>query len=367
MTDPTGPLRIGALGVVPSPYQRDLFAALAARGDVALRVHYLEAAAPDSPWPDKPLAAHERVLRGRWLAMGTVRWHQCEPMPDIAANDFLIVNSYMSSTAQALMRQRAVPWAFWGERLRAQHGAVRTVIQRVLTAPLGRARFIAAIGTLAARDYAARLPGRPTVNIPYFCDIDAFRDRPARPGSRPGPSRVLFCGQMIARKGIDLLIDAFARVAGAGADAELVLIGREAGLDQWLAPLADGLRGRIHYRGFLPPEDLPAEFARADLFVLPSRHDGWGVVVNQALAAGLPLLASDAVGAAHDLIVDGRNGRIIPSGDSDALARVLGELLADPTQLAAMGARSRRMADSWTPAAGAGRWVDAIRGHLDPA
>ena len=63
--------RVVFLSVVPSPYQRDIFAALARRDDVDLRVDYLEAAAPDSPWPEKPLPDYSRILRGFWFPIGS--------------------------------------------------------------------------------------------------------------------------------------------------------------------------------------------------------------------------------------------------------------------------------------------------------
>ena len=105
---------------------------------------------------------------------------------------------------------------------------------------------------------------------------------------------------MIARKGVDLLLQAFARL---DARARLLLVGREADLPGWLAALpAERARAAWSTRASRPPEALPRFFARADVFVLPSRYDGWGVVVNQALGAGLPILCSDAVGAAADLV-----------------------------------------------------------------
>ena len=71
--------RVAFLSVVPSPYQRDIFAALARREEVDLRVDYLEAAAPDSPWPEKPLPEYSRILRGFWFSIGSARCHVNAP------------------------------------------------------------------------------------------------------------------------------------------------------------------------------------------------------------------------------------------------------------------------------------------------
>src|SRR5207244_779677 len=144
----------------------------------------------------------------------------------------------------------------------------------------------------------ARFPEPRHFNIPYHCGIAAFRPESPREHSRDQVT-FLFCGQMIARKGVDTLLEAF---AGLDARARLLLVGREAELPAMLSALPPVVRDRIKYAGFQAPEDLPRYFGQADVFVLPSRYDGWGVVVNQALGAGLPIICSDQVGAGFDLI-----------------------------------------------------------------
>lgn len=217
-----------------------------------------------------------------------------------------------------------------------------------------RAAGIAAIGTLAQRDYAARFPEPESFNIPYHCELAPF----ARPPRAPAQEVCfLFCGQMIARKGVDLLLQAFTLLEPR---ARLLLVGREAELPQWLAGLPGDVRARIEYAGFQAPEVLPRFFAHADVFVLPSRYDGWGVVVNQALGAGLPILCSDAVGAAADLVEPEVNGLVLPAGDAAALARAMHRLVEEPATRAAWSAASAARAERWTPLAGASKWVAAF-------
>jgi glycosyltransferase involved in cell wall biosynthesis len=104
--------------------------------------------------------------------------------------------------------------------------------------------------------------------------------------------------------------------------------------------------------GFRNPEDIPPIFAAADVFVLPSRHDGWGVVVNEALGAGLPIIASDRTGAAHDLVQHGVNGFVTGAGDVEAL-------VANPAQ--DFGETSRTLAEGWGLTLGVDRWLDLCR------
>jgi len=314
--------RVAFLSVVPSPYQRDIFAALARREDVDLRVYYLEAAAPDSPWPEKPLPDYSQILRGFWFPIGSARCHVNVPLPDFCDRELVVLNTMMSVTAQWLMRsgRRGLggkPWIFWGERLAER---ARGPIHARLTAPLHRAAAIVGIGSLAERQYAARYPEPRHFCIPYHCELAPFLDAP-RPARDPAETVFFFCGQMIARKGVDHLLEAFAALAQRYPRVRLLLAGREAELPALLAGVPEPARGRIEYAGFQPPEELPGEFARADVFVLPSRYDGWGVVVNQAIGAGLPVICSDAVGAGYDLVEPEVNGLRFPAGDAAALMR----------------------------------------------
>ena len=345
---------VAFFSVVPSPYQRDLFRALADHPAVRLRVFYLEAASPDSPWPEKPLASYERILRGFWFALGTARTHVNWPLPGLGSYDLVVMNTLMSLTAQWLMRVslRKKPWIFWGERL-SRGGALH---QR-LAAPLHRASGIASIGAFAEQDYRERFPEPRHFRIPYFCELDAFLSAPRR-ARDDGNVVFLFCGQMIARKGVDLLLAAFAEL---GPTARLLLVGREADLPALLAPLPADVRERCEYAGFQPPEELPRFFAQADVFVLPSRYDGWGVVVNQAIGAGLPVICSDMVGAGHDLVDEEVNGLKFRVGDSASLAEKMKRFVSEPALIAQWGAASRGKARTFTPEVGAQKWVAAFQ------
>lgn len=347
-------MRVAFISVVPSPYQRDLFRALARRPEVHLNVYYLEGAAPDSPWPEKALEPYEKILHGFWLPIGSARCHVNWPLPKLRDFDLVVMNTLMSITGQWLMRTvlRGRRWLFWGERL----GCGGALHQR-LAAPLHRASGIAAIGSFAEEDYRARFPEPRLFRIPYFCDLAPFLAAPRRLRN-DGHIVFLFCGQMIARKGIDLLLEAFQRL---GSGARLLLVGREAELPPLLAPLPKEVRERIVYAGFQPPEELPHFFSQADVFVLPSRYDGWGVVVNQALGAGLPIICSDMVGAGRDLVEEEVNGLHFPTGDSGALAEKMQRFLVHPSLCDHWGDVSRRRAPHWTPEAGAARWVETFQ------
>lgn len=353
------PLKVTVYSVVPSPYQRDLFSALAQLPELDLTVHYLEPASPDSPWPEKPLQPYEHILPGTYLTWGSSRFHWNWHLPN-RSSDVVVLNGYQNLVAQWILHTQAqhTPCLFWGEKMVASASGIKGQLQKRLAQGLNRCWGIAAIGSRAEQDYRQRFPNKPVFNIPYYCNLAEFSvDLPQRPRD---PITILFCGQMIARKGVDVLLKAFEQLIQSHLSARLLLVGREAELPQMLAALPPNVIQQIDYAGFQAPEDLPHFFNQADLFVLPSRYDGWGVVVNQALGAGLPIICSDAVGAAKDLVEPGVNGAIVATGDAIALFEVLAFYARQPHEIQAASQASLLKAKDWSPQAGAKRWLEVL-------
>ncbi|BAT55534.1 group 1 glycosyl transferase [Nostoc sp. NIES-3756] len=358
-------IRATFYAIVPSPYQRDIFYALSQHPEIDLQVFYLEPACSDSPWPEKPLQPYEKIIPGFHLAWGLSRFHFNWHLPKITESDVIILNGYMSITSQLLLRFQAkqIPCVFWGEKMVGASGGIKGKLQKTLARALEKCQAIAAIGSHAVQDYQQRFPGKPIFNIPYYCDLAAFsQEIPQRPRT---PITILFCGQMIARKGVDLLLQVLETLINMGLEARLLLVGREADLPQMLTQVSQTTQRYIEYAGFQAPEDLPQFFRQADIFVLPSRHDGWGVVVNQAVGAGLPVICSDAVGAANDLIEQGKNGYIFPNGDVAALTQILADYLQNPNAVAMASDASLQKSVMWSAKAGAQNWVDTLHQLID--
>lgn len=362
-------MKVLAISVTPSPYQREFFRALQRESGIDdLQVCYLEEAADDSPWKLDVLEPWERILPGRVLGKGRVRCHWNTALPDLREWDRVIVNAPLTAaTTQRVFRQLdrvgAPAWAFWGELLLRREG-LRGWIQRRLAARLDTADAIVAIGRTAKADYERRFPGVPVHDIPYACDLEVFQTA-ARVRQTANACRFLFAGQMISRKGVDVLLNAFANLRADGLPVELHLAGREGELSGWLDGLPQGVRGAIVYHGFIQPPGLPELFARADVFVLPSRHDGWGVVVNQALGAGMPVVTSTAAGAGRDLVEDQVNGIHVAPGDLSQLEAAMRDLATRPERRAAMSIAANVSAERIGPEAAAGKWLGVLRGLRD--
>jgi glycosyltransferase involved in cell wall biosynthesis len=170
------------------------------------------------------------------------------------------------------------------------------------------------------------------------------------------PFRFVFVGQIIHRKGLDLLVEALRRLADR--KFELIVVG-SGPLKAPLQSLTDAiLPQRVHWLGRRPISEIPELVSQSDCLVLPSRHDGWGAVVSEALMAGTPAICSDACGAAGVVKASGRGG-VFPSQDAAALVILLKQVLSEGRQTAVQRAQ---LAD-WGSCLGAesgAAYLDAI-------
>ena len=117
-----------------------------------------------------------------------------------------------------------------------------------------------------------------------------------------------------------------------------------------------GLSDRMLILGFLNQSQLPAVYRAADLLVLPSLYEPFGLVVNEAMLCGCPAAVSDRVGAKYDLVKEGQTGYIFPSGDVGAMAAILRKCLSDPEITRRMGGAARARLETWSPV----EYVDAL-------
>ena len=152
---------------------------------------------------------------------------------------------------------------------------------------------------------------------------------------------ILYVGQFIERKGLKQLVEAFSRLKREEKGVGLILVG-DGPQRQELVTRCQGVED-VHFTKIIQPEDLPLYYAIADVFVLPSLYDRFGIVVSEAMASGLPIIATEKVGASADIIRDGVNGYVVKDRDVDGLYEALRKILKDPQLSSWMGENSRRM------------------------
>jgi len=218
-------------------------------------------------------------------------------------------------------------------------GTAPQIIERE-QAEYAAADAIAVPTRFAAETFQARgVPAEKLLINPYGVDLTRFQPTEHAPEKKP---RILFVGRVGIRKGVPALLEAFAPLSG---EAELHLVGPvEPAMEKLFAALP---MAGVTVQGAVAAASLPAVYADADLFCLPSLEEGFPLVLLQAMAAGLPVVATPECGAA-DILTPGHEGEVVASWDGEALTAALAGLVTDPVRRADMGAQARaRVEAGW--------------------
>jgi glycosyltransferase involved in cell wall biosynthesis len=187
-------------------------------------------------------------------------------------------------------------------------------------------------------------------------DREAVR---AKWGAAKDTSVILFCAKLQPWKRPMDLLKAFAR---AGVSNALLVYAGDGAQRRELETEAVqlGVSDRVRFLGFVNQSQLPPVYASADLMVLPSEYEPFGLVVNEAACCGCAVAVSDRVGAAQDLVAPVDPRLVYPCGDIDALASVLRELSSRKEELRVLGERAKARMETWTTAEAAAAYIEAI-------
>jgi glycosyltransferase involved in cell wall biosynthesis len=351
----------------PSPHQLDFYEALRKLG-VDLSVLYLETLPPAR----LALGWHQpqRLVHGECVAP-----HGIDPfklVPDWRERVHVIpgYSRAVFRRAAVYLARAGVPWVHWSERSwPSWRSYLSWAVKRWYASLVNRSALGAlAQGDLAERDFV-RWGIRPEkIAHLYYAvrgiDNQTAPDEPTRQFIA-GRTSFVFVGRLARHKGSDVLLRAFAEIRPESRNVSLVLVG-EGPQAARCRQIVDtfGLRDYVLFRGVLPCNSVGSVLLASQVLVLPSRYDGWGVVLNEASSAGLALIASDHVGAANHLVEPGINGFRVRAGSVSSLAAAMSTYASDPGLSAAHGACSRLLFQRFSPDWSAARFVATIYSWL---
>ena len=382
-TEPAGePPRVVVVSPEPTPFRSLMFDRIATRPEIDLTVVYAGRTIARRTWTIVP--RHHAVFLGGLRVPGASKLllHDYPLTFGIlgaladARPDVVVVSGWSTFACQAAMlwcRAKRVPYVLLVEShdIGPRSGWRRIVKGVIVPRAVQSAARVLVIGRLARESVLAR-GGRPE-RIAWFANtidvvdwgnrVDRLADR--RPalrsdlGAGDDDDVVVLCvARLVPEKGLETLIRAVAEAH----DPRLLVVIQGQGPDgPELERLATELGVRLRLVGDVPWERVVEAYVAADIFALLSTHESWGVVVNEAAACGLPLILSDRVGAAYDLLRDGENGALVPSGDVVATAGAIRDLAADPAARLAEGACSRELMRGWGYEPSMDAFVIAVR------
>ncbi len=353
---------------MPSHHQRGFLDAIFASG-VDLQVRYygqLTQYRKDMGWGADQLQAWEQYVDAATINAGLLQ----------ELGDYVhIVPGYRDPALRKLIRllvRQGRRWLHWSEP--AQRGLrwyVAFAANRLYASIVNRyAQGALAIGDNAAADFRrwGVDPGKIAL-LPYC--VPGLRQSGAESRRATTTPVTFICvAALCHRKGIDILISAFASLLqrSAPGSARLLLLGPE------LEPAyrkrveqSSALAGHVEFLGPVAADAVKQHIDAADVLVLASRFDGWGMVLNEAASLGLPLIATDSVGAAHHLIEEGVNGFRVPGGNADAFADAMQRYVQQPALADAHGEASLQVFERWTPQANAQRLLAILTALRSPA
>jgi glycosyltransferase involved in cell wall biosynthesis len=387
--------RIACLSTHPIQYQAPLFRTLAARGDIDLKVFFLSdlsirgARDPgfgvNVMWDVPLLEGYEHEFLPVFGARDRLSfWRPLASrlFPDGArAREFdaLWVHGYAHHAllmAIFLAHRNGMKVLLRGDSQLAgdPFDLIRLRLKRALIPRLFRMidGFLA-IG-IRNRDYylSYGVAHERIFMMPYAVDNAYFSARAAEAhaarenfraalGLASGRPVILYASKLQAHKRPRDLLEAYARLArGMNPAPYLIFVGDGAERGALEARARELATDSVRFLGFRNQSELPALYDLADVFVLPSEREPWGLVLNEVMNAARPVVVSDRVGAAPDLVEDGVNGFMYPVGDVDTLADRLGRVLRDPERAAAMGRASLERVARYSYAADAEAFLAAL-------
>jgi glycosyltransferase involved in cell wall biosynthesis len=364
-------LRIAFLTDIVTPYMAAVFEALATRAE--LTVLFCSVSGTRAmPWATTQLKFEHRILGGRAIRRATPDATDIYPSPrvlralaetrcDVVISAGFSLPSLYAAAYRRLAGRRLLIHSDGTARSEAAIGRgqrlTRALLSRASDGAIGNSR-------LAVRRFG-ELGFAPVFEAPHSTVIQPFIEVGRRRSYGSSTRlRLITAGRLIPRKGVDRLLRALAAARAKGAAVALTVVGageEDARLRGLAAEL--GLHD-VEWIGFVQQHELPALFAQGEAFAFPTLEDPFGIVLLEAAASGLALVASPHGGATEDLLAGHDTGFVVDPEDIDAFAAVLVQLASDPPLRERMGRAALAVAEPRTPASTADAYVRAARAAL---
>jgi len=362
-------LRLAIVTEIIAPYRIPVFNALTRRDDIDLHVIFLaETDQTQRQWRvyKEEIRFSYQVLpswRRRWGKYHCLlNWGMGAALTRFSPDAILCggYNYIASWAALRWARQQRVPLLLWVESTAKDQRGGHRFVESLKTWFINRCKGFVVPGKSSfqyLRDCGVQ--GETIFIAPNAVDVELFA-RSAEDARSHAPMHrqnlnlprhfFLFAGRLVPEKGVFDLFQAYmSQAEEVRSEWGLVYLGSGAASAE-LKTRAAGLKtGSIRFPGFAQREQLAIYYGLADIFVFPTRSDPWGLVVNEAMACKLPVIASNAAGCTEDLVQDGWNGHTFAACDVEQLAMLMEKLASNEKQRREMATRSYERIQQYSP------------------
>lgn len=354
---------------MPVHHQIDLFDAIDRLGRIDLQVFYLRRMSFGRLWntPSELNHIHEFLpeirITGHWYVnRGVVKLFKA-----LGTAELVIIGQYASITMQLAMyfcSARHVPWVFWSEPISGvrysenplvKSERLRKALRQLAIVPIKKwARECWGVGEMAVESFGQTFSHARFAVLPYYSDLEPFFQI-SHSSSISERFTFVFCGSLTCRKGFDILVSAVESLASS---VSVPFTVRVIGDGPMRGSIPRHLEGYFDQRGFVQRDQVAECYESADVFVFPSRYDGWGMSLVEALASGLPTISSANSGAALDIIQPGENGWLLDQLRKETLAAKMRWCLNNKNELRSMSIAARESVRDYDASVGAHHFVD---------
>jgi len=362
-----------------APYRMPLFNALAKKLPFRLSVFFFTPMEKDRQWdvPYNDMKFKYNFLPGIGIQLNSFVIHirfslfhylMCEK-PDIVIIGGFSLQTLLTMCYARLMHRAYIIWSEATLHSEQHQGMIRTLLRKWLVknadgfvaVSKGAKEYCQYLGASSDRIYIAI----QTLGVSEFSDkCRLFRKKKNIYKKEIGLEKnkiMLYSGQLIRRKGLLCLLKVLKQISKKCPNLILLVLGDGPEISNLRSFCQDnGILNNVRFIGFKQMSELPMYYAVSDLFVFPTLSDTFGIAVNEAIAAGLPIICSKYAGAAKDLLRDGENGFVVDPLDTEDFSNKCIELLTDDDMRREMGRRSKAMMKLCTIDRAASGFMSAI-------
>lgn len=340
----------------PSPHQVALLDVLAGISEHQFRISYLKGETPNRGWGTPKSAIPEQRLPEKILASAGRKLNDWLSQQSA---DFWVVStvytSYLTHMLCHYLKMKKIPYVYMGEPPRPRGGIGGRAQYLLARNVISNAAGLITTGQESINQYKTFIDHElPTASVPYYPDTPL--PRTAKPDLSGETIRFVCSAQLIERKGIDVLIRACEALPASGWSLDIFGSGPE----QTRLKNLSKQNCAIGFKGNVPYESRNLMFKNADVFVFPTRWDGWGMVIPEAMGHGLPVITTDKSMSADEFVTHEVNGFIGPADSTSYLADSMSRFILNDVDYAAFSRAAVNALENYYPEVGAASLISLI-------